>query len=62
MDKLIKELTTYDALAIWRPLDFVQDMKNAIWATFFQKFFENENSQNINCPECESSQCRRKLD
>jgi len=56
-DKVISELTTYYGLAIRRHSDSVEDMKKAIWATYFHKASTDNNPQHNNCPPGASSWC-----
>lgn len=56
-DKLISELTTYYGLAIRRHPKSLEEMKKAVWATYFHKVSTDENPQHQNCPTGESSWC-----
>lgn len=57
-DKLIKELTIFYGLAIRRHPDSVDDMYNAVWATYYHKISTNENPQHMYCPVDSQSWCK----
>lgn len=57
-DKAIGELTKFYGLAIRRNSDSVQDMKEAIWATYFHCSSSDENPQHQKCPSGEHSWCK----
>lgn len=48
-DKVIGELTTYYGLAIRRHPDSIEEMKKAIWATYYHKS-STDNKPHQNCP------------
>ncbi|XP_011864345.1 PREDICTED: uncharacterized protein LOC105560124 [Vollenhovia emeryi] len=56
-DKLIKDLTLYYGLAIRRNSDSLDNMKKAVWATFYHKCSTDENPQHDYCPEGAESWC-----
>lgn len=60
-DKLIKELTIFYGLAIRRHPDSVDDMYNAVWATFYHKISTNENPQHMYCPAGSQSWCKWRI-
>ena len=49
--KMIDKLTVYYGLAIRRYSDSVENMKNAIWATFFRYSSTDKNPQHKKMPE-----------
>lgn len=49
-NKLIKELTLFYGLAIRRHPNSVDDMYNAVWATYYHKISTNKNPQHMYCP------------
>jgi len=49
--KLMKDLSTYYGLAIQRHKNSVEDMRRAIWATYFHKIPTDAKSQHTHCPE-----------
>ena len=55
--KLIDELTVYYGLAIRRFPNSVEEMKNAIWATFFHKMSTDKKPQHDKCPSGIDSWC-----
>ncbi|XP_025261971.1 uncharacterized protein LOC105256709 [Camponotus floridanus] len=55
--KMIDKLTVYYGLAIRRYSDSVENMKNAIWATFFHYNSTDENPQHKKCPNSADSWC-----
>lgn len=55
--KIIDKLTVYYGLAIRRYSDSVENMKNAIWATFFHYSSTDENPQHKKCPRGADSWC-----
>lgn len=55
--KLIDELTIYFRLAIRRNCDSVQNMEDAMWATYFHYNSIDKNSQHDKCPEGPDSWC-----
>lgn len=57
-DKLIKELTIFYGLAIRRHPDSVDDMYNAVWATYYHKISTDENPQHMHCPVGSESWCK----
>jgi len=57
-DKLIGELMTYYDLAIRRHPNSVEEMKKAIWATYYHKSSSDNNPQHQNCPPGEESWCK----
>lgn len=57
-DKLIKNLTIYYGLAIRRHSNSVEDMHNAVWATYYHKTSTNENPQHMYCPVGSESWCK----
>lgn len=56
-DKLINDLTAYYGLAITRHSNSLQDMKNAVWATFYHKCSTDKNPQHKYCPTGSTSSC-----
>lgn len=60
-DKLIKELTIFYGLAIRRHPNSVNDMYNALWATFYYKISMNENPQHMYCPAGSQSWCKWRI-
>ncbi|XP_032681250.1 uncharacterized protein LOC116848839 [Odontomachus brunneus] len=56
-DKIISELSTYYGLAIRRNPESVEEMKNAIWATFDHERSTDENPHHERCPEGFTSWC-----
>lgn len=48
--KMIDKLTVYYGLAIRRNCDSVENMSNAIWATFYHYCSTDENQQHAKCP------------
>lgn len=57
MAKMIDKLTVYYGLAIRRYSDSMENMKNAIWATFFHYSSTDENPQHKKCPSGADSWC-----
>jgi len=55
--KMIDKLTVYYGLAIRRHSDSVENMKNAIWSTFFHYGSTDENPQHDKCPSGADSWC-----
>ena len=55
--KLIDELFIYYGLAIRNNIDSLENMKNAIWATFYHKSSTDEKPQHFYCPPGEESWC-----
>jgi len=55
--KLIDKLTVYYGLAIRRHSNSVQDMKNAIWATYYHYASTDQNPQHEKCPNGADSWC-----
>nr|XP_012143883.1 PREDICTED: uncharacterized protein LOC105662864 [Megachile rotundata] len=55
--KLIDKLTIYYGLAIRRNSDSVENMKNAIWATYFHYTSTDKNPQHNKCPNSPDSWC-----
>ncbi|KYM96705.1 hypothetical protein ALC62_00134 [Cyphomyrmex costatus] len=55
--KLIDKLTVYYGLAIRRNCDSVENMYNAIWATYYHYCSTNENPQHEKCPTGPESWC-----
>jgi len=55
--KLIDKLTIYYGLAIRRHSDSVENMKNAIWATFHHYSSTDKNPQHTKCPSGADSWC-----
>lgn len=55
--KIIDKLSVYYGLAIRRHCDSVEEMKNAIWATFYHYNSTDENPQHSKCPEGVESWC-----
>ncbi|XP_011861628.1 PREDICTED: uncharacterized protein LOC105558524 [Vollenhovia emeryi] len=56
--KLIDKLTVYYGLAIRRHSDCKDDMKKAIWATFYHYSSTDDNPQHGYCPEGAESWCK----
>lgn len=48
-EKIIRDISTYYALAVQRYPNSVQDMKNEIWATFYHKISTDEFPQHDHC-------------
>lgn len=48
-DKIIRELSTYYALAIQRHPDSLENMRKEIWATYYHKISTDEFPQHENC-------------
>jgi len=61
IDKLIKDLTLYYGLAIRRQPDSVEEMKKAVWATFYHKCSTDDKPQHKNCPPGENSWCKWRI-
>jgi len=57
----MKELSTYYELAVRRNPDSVENMRKAIWATFFNKFSTDSKPQHNNCPEGADSWCEYRV-
>ena len=55
--KMTDKLTVYYGLAIRRYSDSMENMKNAIWATFFHYSSTGENPQHKKCPSGADSWC-----
>ncbi|KYN50315.1 hypothetical protein ALC62_11488 [Cyphomyrmex costatus] len=55
--KLIDKLTVYYGLAIRRHSNSVEDMRNAIWATYYHYASTDENPQHEKCPGGANSWC-----
>ncbi|KAG8229965.1 hypothetical protein J437_LFUL008538 [Ladona fulva] len=55
--KLIDELTVYYDLTIRRNSDFVEKIKDAIWATIFHKSSTDEEPKHDKCPPGQESWC-----
>ncbi|KYN11085.1 hypothetical protein ALC57_16744, partial [Trachymyrmex cornetzi] len=55
--KVIDKLTVYYGLAIRRNCDNIENMSNAIWATFYHYSSTNENPQHDLCPVGQDSWC-----
>lgn len=55
--KMMDKLTVYYGFAIRRYSDSVENMKNAIWATFFYYSSTDENPQHNKCPTSTVSWC-----
>lgn len=55
--KLIGELTAFYGLAIRRNSGSLEDMKKAVWATFYHKCFTDASPKHQYCPEGEDSWC-----
>ena len=56
-NNIMKKLSTYYELAMRRHSDSVEEMRTAIWATFFHKFSTDEKPNHDNCPEGADSWC-----
>ncbi|KMQ83416.1 hypothetical protein RF55_20114 [Lasius niger] len=56
-EKVIDKLTVYYGLAIRRHCDSVQNMKNAIWATFYHYSSTDTHPQHSKCPSGSNSWC-----
>ena len=56
-DKLINDLTAYYGLAITRHTDSVEEMKNAIWATYHHKCSTDTAPEHDYCPTGADSWC-----
>lgn len=57
-DKVINTLSLYYGLAIRRHPDSVENMKNAIWATYYHNSSTNEDPQHMYCPPGSESWCK----
>lgn len=55
--KLIDKLTVYYGLAIRRNCDSVENMRNAIWATYYHYCSTDKNPQHEKCPSGAESWC-----
>lgn len=53
----MRELSTYYELAVRRNRDSVEDMRKAIWATYYHKFSRDDSFQHSYCPEGADSWC-----
>lgn len=56
-DKVINDLQSYYRLAITRHVDSVDDMRKAIWSTYYHKCSIDEKPQHTYCPTGEESWC-----
>lgn len=57
-DKIIKNLTKYYGLSIQRNKDSIENMKNAIMATYFHIFSTKDEPNHGNCPTGPDSWCK----
>lgn len=55
--KMIDKLTVYYGLAIKRNCESVEEMHNAIWATYYHYISTDSNSRHEKCPPGENSWC-----
>lgn len=55
--KIIDKLTVYYGLAIRRHCDSVENMSNAIWASYYHNCSTDDNPQHDKCPTGEDSWC-----
>lgn len=60
-NKVMKEMSTYYELAVRRNPNSVENMRKAIWATFFHKISTDSNPQHDNCPEGADSWCKYRV-
>ena len=60
-DKFISDLTLYYGIAIRRHPNSADEMKKAIWATFYHKCSTDDNPQHENCPVGVKSWCKRRI-
>lgn len=56
-DKLIDDLTEYYKLAILRNTDSTENMRKAIWATYYHKISTDDEPQHMYCPPGPTSWC-----
>lgn len=56
-DNLIIQLSNYYGLAIKNNNNSIENLKKAIWATYFHKCSSDDNPQHDHCPEGENSWC-----
>ncbi|KYN05239.1 hypothetical protein ALC62_03858 [Cyphomyrmex costatus] len=56
--KLMKELPIYFELAVRRHPESIEDMRNAIWATFYHKISSDDEPQHSRCPAGPDSWCK----
>ncbi|XP_076673163.1 uncharacterized protein LOC143371637 [Andrena cerasifolii] len=57
-DKLIKQLTVYYGLAIRRHSGSIDDMYEAIWATYYHKISSDKYPKHMYCPKGSGSWCK----
>lgn len=57
-NKIMLKLSTYYGLAIMRNINSLEEMKKAVWATFYHITSTDENPQHHYCPEGETSWCQ----
>ncbi|XP_043258074.1 uncharacterized protein LOC122400607 [Colletes gigas] len=57
-DKVIGDLTIYYGLAIRRHCHSIEEMKKAVWSTFYHYASSDENPQHTYCPPGPSSWCK----
>lgn len=50
-NKVMQKISTYYGLAILRNPKTITDMRKAIWATYYHKISDDNNSQHKFCPE-----------
>lgn len=50
-------MTIYYGLAIRRNAESLQDMKDAVWATYYHKISSNEKPMHSHCPPVSDSWC-----
>ncbi|KYN07998.1 hypothetical protein ALC62_01024 [Cyphomyrmex costatus] len=55
---VMQELSTFYGLAVLRNANSVDDMRTAIWATYYHKCSTDANPQHTFCPEGTSSWCK----
>jgi len=56
-NKLMKDLSTYYGLAIRRHPESIEDMRNAVWATYYHKISTDKAPQHSHCPAGTDSWC-----
>lgn len=57
-DKVIRDFTVYYGLAIRRNCHSIEEMKKAVWSTFYHYASSDENPQRMYCPPGHSSWCK----
>ncbi|XP_039304169.1 uncharacterized protein LOC120357546 [Solenopsis invicta] len=54
----MEEMSVYYGLAIQRHADSIEDMRKAVWATFYHMTSTDENPQHSYCPKGPKSWCK----